>query len=159
VLAYGGSYDFNHCTSAAFSNSFILHKEPVLLVTDFIKQGNTLLTDNINAVFRNCIFWGDNGTVDDEVVASKQGNTSFLVNFQNCLWKVKNAPGNISSSNIVSNEAPLFDSVNNQKRLYNFRLKEESPARNKGLNSSVNIDLDGNPRPLGLPDIGCYEKQ
>lgn len=158
ILAYGGQYDFNHCTSAAYSNSFLLHKEPVLLVTDFIKQDNTVLTSPLNAQFRNSIFWGDNGTVDDEVVVSKQG-VSFTVAFQNCLWKVKTNPANISSSAIIANENPQFDSVNTFRRIYNFRLKDESPARNKGVSSGIAVDLDGLARPVGLPDIGCYEKQ
>lgn len=158
LLAYGGIYDFTHCTSVAFSNSFLLHKEPALLVTDFIKQDNTFLTAAMNATFRNCIFWGDNGTVDDEVITSKQGN-SFTVLFQNCLWKVKNNPANATASNIVSNQNPLFDSLNTQLRKYNFRLKDDSPAKNKGVITSLSTDLDGNPRSIGLPDLGCYEKQ
>lgn len=158
VLAYGGVYDFNHCTIVSYSNSFLLHKEPVLLLTDFVKQGNSILTANLSALFRNCIFWGDNGTVDDEVVTGKQG-TSFTASFQNCLWKVKNNPAAVTANAVIANENPLFDSVNTLKRYYNFRLKDESPARNKGTGSSVTRDLDGNPRPVGLPDIGSYEKQ
>jgi hypothetical protein len=160
ILAQGGQYDFNHCTSAAYSSAFLLHKEPVLLVTDFIKQNNMILTADIAALFRNCIFWGDNGTVDDEVITSKQGtSTLFNVNFQNCLWKVKNNPADIASSNIIANENPQFDSVNNQLRIYNFRLRDESPAKNKGVATGVAVDLDGNPRAIGIPDLGCYEKQ
>ncbi len=159
ILAYGGNYDFTHCTSTAFSNSFLLHKEPVLLVTDFIKQNNSLFTSNLNASFRNCIFWGDNGTVEDEVITSKQGNGSFTATFQNCLWKVKNNPANSISSNMVTNQNPLFDTVNTQRRIYNFRLKEVSPALNKGIVTGIASDLDGKQRNIGLPDLGCYEKQ
>ena len=158
VLAYGGNYDFVHCTSTAYSSSFLVHKEPVLLVTDFIRQDNSIFTAAINANFRNCIFWGDNGTVDDEVVTSKQGG-SFAVNFQNCLWKVKNNPANTTLLNIIPNQNPLFDSVNTQLRKYNFRLKDDSPAKNKGLVNGIGIDLDGNLRSVGFPDIGCYERQ
>lgn len=158
ILAYGGNYDFNHCTSVAYSNSFLLHKEPVLLVTDFIKQDNTILTAPINALFRNCIFWGDNGTVDDEVITGKQG-ANFTATFQNCLWKVKNNPANATATAVVANDNPQFDSVNTIKRFYDFRLKDASPAKNKGSLTSVNRDLDGNLRPVGIPDIGCYEKQ
>ena len=159
ILAYGGIYDFTHCSSVAFSNSFLLHKEPVLLVTDFIKQDNTILTATTNASFRNCIFWGDNGTVDDEVITSKQGTNSFTVNFQNCLWKAKNNPANSTSSNIIVNQNPLFDSVNTQRRIFDFRLKDESPAKNKGIATSIATDLDGKPRSVGLPDLGCFERQ
>lgn len=159
ILAYGGNYDFNHCTSAAYSNSFLLHKEPALLLTDYVKQDNSILTAPLSATFRNCIFWGDNGTADDEVVSSKQGTGTYAASFQNCLWKVKNNPANITSTNIIANQDPLFDSVNNSRRIYNFRLKDESPAKNKGIGSGLSIDLDGNPRAVGLPDIGCFEKQ
>ncbi|MBC7850187.1 MAG: hypothetical protein H7Y31_10650 [Chitinophagaceae bacterium] len=159
VLAYGGTYDFNHCTSVAYSNSFILHKEPALLLTDFIRQDNSFVTSNVNALFRNCIFWGDNGTVDDEVITLKQGATVFNVDFQNCLWKVKTPPANATITNVIANENPQFDSVNNQRRIYSFQLKDDSPAKDKGIATGLSIDLSGNPRPLGLPDIGCYEKQ
>ncbi len=159
ILAYGGIYDFTHCSSVAFSNSFLLHKEPVLLVTDFIKQDNTILTASTNASFRNCIFWGDNGTVDDEVITSKQGTNSFTVNFQNCLWKAKNNPANSTTSNIIVNQNPMFDSVNTQRRIFDFRLKDESPAKNKGITTSIATDLDGKPRSVGLPDLGCFERQ
>jgi hypothetical protein len=158
-IAYGGNYNFTHCTVVAYSNLFMTHKDPILLLTDYIKQSdNSIVTANLNAAFTNCILWGDNGTVDNEVVTDKQG-TSFSVNFQNCLWKVKTNPANITSSGIIANQDPLFDSVNNQKPFYSFRLQANSPALNKGVATSVVIDLDGNPRPVGLPDFGCYEKQ
>jgi len=158
-LGYGGNYDFTHCTVAAYSNIYLTHKDPVLLLTDFIKQdNNNVLIAGLNANFRNCIFWGDNGTVDDEVVTNKQGAT-FNVSFQNCLWKVKNSPANVSASNMIVNQAPSFDSVNNQKPFYDFRLKGDSPALNKGLNTGLLTDLDGNPRNFNGPDLGSYERQ
>lgn len=159
LLAYGGTYDFNHCTVAAYSNSFMLHKEPVLRVANYVKDGNSILTAPLNASFRNCIFWGENGTTEDEVVTDKQGTGAFAVNFQNCLWKVKNTPTNITSANIIANTPPLFDSINTQRRTYNFRLFAESPAINKGIATGLLIDLDGDNRNNGIPDIGAYEKQ
>lgn len=159
LLGYGGNYDFNQCTAASYSNSYILHTEPVLAVTNYYEDGNTIYTDNCTASFKNCIFWGENGTTEDEVVTDKQGSTTFNVTFQNCLWKVKNNPGNITSSNIIANQSPLFDSINTQFKLYNFRLQAESPAIDKGANTGITIDLDGELRNAGAPDLGCYEKQ
>jgi hypothetical protein len=49
--------------------------------------------------------------------------------------------------------------VNNSKKYYDFHLQESSPAKDKGTSTGVTIDLDGKPRPVGLPDLGCYEKQ
>ncbi len=159
ALTLGGNYQFTHCTMAAVSNNYITHKDPVLYVSDYTLQGTTVLTANLTATFTNCIAWGANGIVDDEVVVGKQGSGTFSVGFSNCLWKVKNNPANIASSNIIANQDPLFDSLDVQNRVFNFRLKDASPAINKGIATGVTIDLDGNPRPVGLPDIGCYEKQ
>jgi hypothetical protein len=159
LLGYGGNYDFSQCTAATYSNSYILHKDPVLVVTNYYKDGNNIFTSNLSATFRNCIFWGENGTTEDEVVTDKQGNTPFNVTFQNCLWKVKNNPGFINANNIIANQSPLFDTINTQSKLYNFRLRDESPALNSGTNAGITIDLDGKSRPVGLPDLGCYEKQ
>ena len=159
ILAKGGDYDFTHCTVASFSNSYIIHRDPVLYVSNYIVVNNIPVTSNLSASFRNCILWGQDGTVEDEVVVTKNGTTTFAVSFNNNLWKVKNTPANITSSSIINNTEPLFDSINTTKRFYNFRLKDDSPAKNKATNLGITIDLDGNPRPVGIPDLGCYEKQ
>lgn len=154
-LAGGGNYSFTHCTVATYANFFIDHKDPVLIVSNFI---NTT-SNNLTATFRNCIFWGENGLVDNEVVVFKNGTTTFNVNFDYNLWKVQTTPANITSNQIINNLAPLFDSVNIQKNYYDFRIKTSSPAINKGVNAGITLDLDGKPRPVGLPDLGCFEKQ
>lgn len=159
LLAQGGRYDFSHCTVVSISNNFIPHKEPVLSVSNFIKDGNNTLTGDLSALFRNCIFWGENGTVEDEVTAARQNGSTFQVTFQNSLWKVKTDPSTAGAvtSNMILNQDPVFDSISTQRNFYNFRLKQGSPAVNKGLPTSVVSDLDGNPRPIGLPDLGAYE--
>jgi hypothetical protein len=159
VLVKGGDYQLTHCTVASISNSYIFHKEPVLFLSNFVLVNNSPVTANLNAVFRNCIFWGENGTVDNEVVVKKSGSTVFNVNFDANLWKVQTTPSDITSSQIINNQNPAFDSINVAKRYYNFRLKNSSPAINKGTNAGVTIDLDGKPRPVGLPDPGSFEKQ
>ncbi|NOT51482.1 MAG: hypothetical protein HOP10_09420 [Chitinophagaceae bacterium] len=158
-LVKGGDYQFTHCTVATYANSFIEHKDPVLVVTNFINVNNSPVTANLNAVFRNCIFWGENGLVDDEVMVLKNGNTIFNVNFDANLWKVQTAPANITSNQVINNQTPLFDSIDTRNNYYDFRLKAGSPAINKGVNAGVITDLDGKPRPVGLPDLGCFEKQ
>lgn len=159
ILAKGGDYQFTHSTVASFSNSYILHRDPVLFVSNYILVNNVPVTANLTASFRNCIFWGQDGTVDDEVIVAKSGNTTFNVSFNENLWKVLNVPTNITSSGIINNLDPLFDSINTSRRIYSFRLKDNSPAKNTGSNAAVTIDLDGKPRPVGVPDLGCYEKQ
>ena len=159
-LVYGGNYQFVHCTVPTIANNYIAHKDPVLFICNYILVGGTLYTDNLSAAFTNCLFWADNGTADNEVVSSKQGGGVYIINFNNCLWKVKDNPANITSAvNIINNQNPVFDSINTSKRIFNFRLKDSSPAVNKGVNAGVITDLDGNARPVGLPDLGAYEKQ
>jgi hypothetical protein len=156
LLVAGGDYNFTHCTAATFSSNFVQHKEPILVVANYLN--NTAV--DLNAVFRNCIFWGEaNGIVNDEVVVLKQGNTSFNVKFDGVLWRVKTNPANSIINGAINNQSPLFDSINTSQKIYSFRLKDNSQAINKGINAGVNVDLDGNSRPIGLPDLGAYEKQ
>jgi hypothetical protein len=155
----GGNYSFTHCTIVTYSSNYINHKNPVLFATNALKQNNQVFTDNLTASFTNCIFWGDGGTAEDEVVIDKQGANTFIVKFDNVLYKVKTDPANTVFTSSIKNQAPVFDSVDVGRRFYDFRLRAESPAVNKGKATSLTIDLDGNPRANGLPDIGCYEKQ
>jgi hypothetical protein len=155
----GGYYQFLHCTAASYSNNFLSHTQPVLSVADVVQLGSGVVTGDLQAGFSNCIFWGDNGTVDNEVVVSRQGNAAFTVNFSHCLWKVKAAPAGVTTTGILANQDPLFDSVNNSRSYYDFHLQAGSPATGMGLPVGILIDLDGNPRPALAPDIGCYQKQ
>jgi len=159
LLVKGGDYQFTHCTVATVSNAYIFHRDPVLIVSNYITVNNNPVPADLNALFTNCIFWGKNGLVDDEVVVSKSGSTIFNVVFDHNLWKLENQPSNITSNQNITNEDPLFDSINVSKRIFNLRLKDGSPGINSGASTSVTTDLDGNPRPVGLPDLGCFEKQ
>ncbi len=154
-LVQGGNYQFTHCTVATYASSFIDHKDPVLTLSNF--ANNT--SNTLDATFRNCIFWGENGIVEDEVVVVKNGGGTFNVNFDYNLWKVKTVPANIISNQIINNQQPQFDSINTSKNYYSFRLQTGSPAINKGANAGIINDLDGKTRPVGLPDLGCFEKQ
>lgn len=158
AIAKGGNYEFNHCTVVSYSNLFIQHKEPVLNISN--TDGTS--TAPLNALFRNCIFWGDDGSenntlVENEVVITK--SASDIVNFDYNLWRTKTLPQNIISQNIINNIQPQFDSIDISENYYDFRLKTGSPAIDVGKSSAVTTDLTGNPRPKGQPDLGCFEKQ
>jgi hypothetical protein len=155
-LVKGGTYNFTHCTVASYSNSFITHKDPALVLTN--NSGSN--TQPLSATFRNCIFWGEaNGIVNNEVVVSKQGTTPFNAVFDAVLWRVQTPPAGITAMGIINGQSPQFDSINTTKSFYSFRLKATSPAVNKGVTTSINLDLGGSPRPVGLPDLGAYERQ
>jgi hypothetical protein len=157
-LVKGGNYDFTHCTVATISNSFIQHREPVLTVADVV---NNSAPNPLTASFVNCIFWGENGIVDDEVEIFKTpSNPGFNVSFNQVLWKVTANPSNITivPPAPINGQAPVFDSINTSRNYYSFRLKP-GPGVNGGTNAGVTIDLDGKSRPVGIPDLGCYERQ
>lgn len=157
AIGKGGEYQFTHCTVVSYSNNYIQHKDPVLTMSD--TDGTT--TKRLEALFRNCIFWGENELVENEVVIQKTGSNG-IITFNQVLWKVKTIPDNITTipPQPVNNQSPLFDSIDVSKQYYNFRLREGSPAIDSGANFGIAIDLDGNTRSLGTkPDLGCFEKQ
>lgn len=158
-MVYGGKYDLLHCTIATYNSLYINHDNPVLFVSNNAKQDNTVITADLSATFKNCIFWGEGGKAEGEIVVSRQGTNAWSVVFENCLWKVKATPQDVSASGIIANQDPVFDSINTDRSYYNFRLKETSPAINKGVVTAITTDLDGNNRAVGMPDLGAYEKQ
>jgi hypothetical protein len=157
ALIKGGTYRFTHCTAATYSSTYIDHKNPVLTVFNY--DGNNV-TAALDAEFRNCIFWGDNGLVENEVVVDKKGTTAFNVTFNQALWKVKTTPSNINIINPppINNLPPQFDSINTSRHYYDFHLRAGSPAENKGTGAGVLIDLDGKTRSATIPELGCYER-
>lgn len=163
ALVKGGDYQFVHCTIASYSNDYILHKDPVLLASNYINVNNVPQAAPLNALFRNCIFWGEGGLVDDEVVIAGDPGATLTVSFDYGLWKIQKTDpstvAGVTANQIINNQPPLFDSINTSKRYYDFHLQMNSPAIDKGINAGVSIDLDGKPRPVGVPDLGCYERQ
>jgi hypothetical protein len=159
-LTYGGNYNLINCTVAAYSNSYITHKNPVLLTENFASTDATFTAD-LNAVFINCIFWAGNSTVENEVIVNKQGANTFSVIFDHCLYKAKDDPLNTTIIESIKNQDPLFDSIDVSKKIYNLHINQDNaPGLNKGISGTGFVkDLDDNNRAVGLPDIGCYEKQ
>ena len=156
----GGNYVFTHCTIVSYSNNYIPHKTPVLSLANFTQTGSTA-TQNMQAMFTNCIFWGDNGYIENEVIVNKQGTNTFNVTLNHCLYKSPGDPSNTTVLMSIRNQDPVFDSVDNINFYYDFRQKKAiaAPGINKGTPTTLVKDLDDNNRNIGLPDMGCYEKQ
>lgn len=157
-LTAGGNYNINHCTVASYGNNYLQHKNAVLTISNVVSANTTNI---VNATISNSIFYGEGGLVDDEIVLNKQGTTTFNVTFNNVLYKMKsNDPASASfTGSKLKNVAPNFDSINTSLRYFNFRLRPNSEAVNKGTNTGVLIDLDGKNRAFGLPDLGSFELQ
>jgi hypothetical protein len=158
ALIYGGNYSFTHCTVSSFSNNYLPHKTPVLITTNFIKQNDQVLSAPLNANFTNCIIWGSEGIVEDEIVLEKEGSATANLVLDHVLFRAKTDPANTTFKNVIRNENPLFDSIDVANNFYDFRLKKNSPAVNKGKTTTLLLDLNGLPR-KGIPDIGCFENQ
>jgi hypothetical protein len=161
IISYGGVYNFTHCTVAAYSTNYLAHKNPVLTVSNFTQQASGTLTADLNAVFRNSIFWGDDGIVTNEIVVNKQGANPFSVLFDKNIYRAVNDPSNSTFTGNIKNADPAFDSINVSKNFFNFRITKTlaAPGLNAGALSGFLKDLDDKNRNVGLPDIGCYEKQ
>ena len=161
ILSYGGVYKFTHCTVAAYSNNYLIHKNPVLNVNNFLTQSGTTLTADLHAVFSSNIFWSDGIMVNNEVVISKQGVNIFNVLFEKNIYRALTGPTNSTLSGNKINTDPLFDSIDVSKNIYNFRITKNAfaPGINAGILTTFLKDLDNNNRNIGLPDMGCYEKQ
>lgn len=161
VINYGGAYNFTHCTVAAYSTNYFNHKSPALQVGNFASVNGATVTADLNAVFRNCIFWGDAGFIDDEVAVYKQGSTLFNVLFEKNLYRALSDPGNSTLTSNIRNQEPLFDSVDAYNHFFDFRMTKNSaaPGINAGTLTAFPKDLDNKNRNFGLPDLGCYEKQ
>lgn len=158
LLANGGRYEFTHCTVASYANLFIPHKKPVCVVSnwDSTTQVNTY---DLNATFTNNIFWGENGNVDNEILVSRRGSNPFNLRLEHNLYKAADPVPHATLVNNLVNQPPLFDSIGDLTRYYDFRIsKGRSPAINKGKAAGIPTDLDGLPRDA-QPDIGSYEKQ
>ena len=160
-IVLGGNYTFTNCTIAAYSNNYLLHKFPVLTAANYTDQNGTTITADMDAVFRNCIFWADNGTVENEVVVNKQGNNIFNVLFDHSLYKAMLEPSNATFNSVIKNIDPLFDSIDISHRYFDFRITKDpsAPGIDQGAATGFLKDLDNNTRTVGLPDLGSYEKQ
>jgi hypothetical protein len=160
LIESGGTYSFTHCTVVSYSNNYIQHKTPVLSLANFTQNGSSA-PQNLQALFTNCIFWGDNGYIENEIAVNKQGTTSFSVTLNHCLYKATATPANTTVILSFQNQDPLFDSIDNSNHYYDFRQKNATaaPGVNKGVATGILKDLDNNNRSIGLPDMGCYEKQ
>jgi hypothetical protein len=158
ALAYGGRYDFRHCTFANFWN-YGNRSTPTLLINNFF---DTYLRPIDSAYFGNCIVYG-NLSDGKEVGLDSMNTTGSNLNyfFDHSLIRTGGSiPINsIHFNTVITDQDPKFkDYANN-----NFELDTLSNAKDKG---SISISLPDYPhdikdvdRNLYLPpDCGAYER-
>jgi hypothetical protein len=154
----GGNYNFNHCTFVSISNYYLSHKKPLIVLSN--TNENDVSFNSLIATIDNSIVYGEGGFVDDEILTARKVGTGFIANMNNILYKYKTVPAYITFTNPLNATDPLFTTIDYNKRIYDFKLKDGSPCINAATNSTLLFDLNGKPRPVGsAADIGCYEKQ
>jgi hypothetical protein len=158
-LQYGGDYRFMNCTVASYGTIYISHKDPVLKIADYLPDAGSGQTAALNALFQNCIFWGEGGIVDNEISIDRQVSSDFVITFDHVLYKAKDEIPNATFISSLQNEPPVFDSINVSKNIFDFHFNKDqySPAVDAGITNSFLYDLDDKLRD-SKPDIGCYEQ-
>ena len=155
ALAYGGKYDFRHCTFANFwgeSN----RTTPTLLINNYF---DTYLRP-IDSYFGNCIVYG-NITEEVGIDSMNTAGNNCRFFFDHSLVQTGGAVtiNPMHFNNSVIDQNPKFkDPANN-----NYELDTLSNAKDKGdiLISLPNyqFDIKGTDRNLNLPpDCGAYER-
>ena len=156
----GGNYNFENCTIAGYSTLYKPHLEAGTSIANFGTVAGALVNNNCLANFTNCIFWGENGSVKNELVTRRQGTSTLTVSLRNCIYKAEEQPGNVTFIASIANQAPLFDSINVGRNSFDFHISNPgAPGINRGLPVGIGTDLDGKSRSVGITDIGCYELQ
>lgn len=122
-------------------------------VDDVLIENNIFASSNNYAI----MFWGINYCGEDDItnIVIKNNitqNENLVFSYLTCDPKTDTAHFTISGN--IEKVNPLFSNYTS----YDFRLQTNSPAINKGINTGLSYDIDGNSRD-GYPDIGAYEYQ
>jgi hypothetical protein len=151
----GGKHHLVHCTLASYSTMLVQHEQPLVFISDSFEDGGQTISFPTNALFENCIVWGDDGAQGNEVITDQKGTSNFLVQFTNSIIKTNNPDALQQFENCYLNVDPVFLNTDAAFGAFNFRLADQSPAIDNGIHTAVLRDLDNNNR--SLPDVGCYE--
>ncbi len=159
VALTGGESDFTHCTVANF---YPLGRRKMAAVFISNKEVSGVKTE-----FKNSIVFGnrensENITTNNEIELDNTSEIPFDVKFRFCLLNEKSTNINnahFEKSILANLSQNIF--VNTKTYPYDFRLTEDSPARNVAdltIAAGYPTDKNGKSRSAdGLPDVGAYE--
>ncbi|MHC0441472.1 hypothetical protein [Flavobacterium sp. 3-210] len=155
---YGGNYSFVHCT---FNNNWQNSSHFAVNLSNSLAGATPETNPLTQATFNNCIIYGS-GT--NEFNLSKNTNTAFVYQLNNCLLKFSSSSTNPDYqfktdtqhyNNIILNENPKFYNVSQNK----FNIDKTSSAFAKGNQAfMIPKDILGITRTLP-PDLGAYQSQ
>lgn len=145
----GSGFDFNHCTFAGYATGQA--QLPVIGISDFYDDGESVLVTDINGTIRNSVIYGNQ---TGEIAFNLDNTGTNMFSISHCLIKMDPPGTELFYENIIWNQDPLFK--NPQE--YDFEMWWTSPLiNNAGTPTSVTHDIKGNLRNDGQPDIGAYE--
>lgn len=167
-LVQGGDYEFDYCTVASYGvnasaigmSNFFCYDSPLICAD--------LRVHRLNARFRNCIFFGSSR---DELqlsdVSRGEDPGLFSVRMEHCIVKLDQLLDSELYSDFLDSDAcvncingnrsdALFADPNER----DFRLDTLSIAEGLAMPlPSITSDIEGKPRDLMMPDIGCFERE
>ncbi len=163
-VVYGGDYNFNYCTLASYgveSSALFLSNA---LCLDLLCQ--EYRWNRLRSKFKNSIVFGSR---DDEIsLFDRQGTGTdpfiFDYDFQNCIVRVEELLDEENGyptffnncdpcQNADGSDAVFLDPNEDDYHLDTLSIAEQRAVPITGLS----IDLDGEMRDGGMPDVGCYE--
>lgn len=168
LYAFGGNYEFRHCTFANFWNQST-RQESCVLLTNFLEFQDAdgtiqrIARDLEKAYFGNCIIDGNNA---QELTLAPDPNALFNFSFNEVMLKLDNDvedrgfditdPGfNTIYVNLVSS---FKNRSNNDFQLDSLSQLVDQGNTNDGF--VVPTDILGKVRNFnGLPDLGAFERQ
>lgn len=159
AFTLGGTYKLDHCTFANFWSEGV-RQSPSVLFTDWYEDinGNIQVRSLEGSAFNNCIFWGNNYSLtdfDELVVSLLNPPASPVIRFSAVDVQDPDFPLEILEATLTENTPP-FASTSDR----DFHLSSNNSLWDGGNSQfSIGLDLDGLPRAIGQPDMGCYERQ
>ncbi len=166
-MASGGVSVMGNCTFVN-NNNALARETPLLKLSSYFNTADFLYVAPLQAHFTNCIIFGEEVPVENELAFEKSDDSSvaYEVLFENCVIKTKKqASDTLVNCVLPPFNAYLFDNASQN----DYTPGENSPCRNSGksnyaIDSGTGIVIDlsrdyfGNTR-VEPWDIGCIERQ
>ena len=159
AFTLGGAYKLDHCTFANYWSEGV-RQSPSVLFTDWYEtiNGNIQVRSLEGSAFNNCIFWGNNYSLtdfDELVVSLLNPPASPFIRYSAVDVQDPDFPTEILEATLTDNTPP-FASTSDR----DFHLSSNNSLWDGGASQfAIGLDLDGLPRAIGQPDMGCYERQ
>jgi hypothetical protein len=159
AFTLGGTYRMDHCSFVNYWSEGV-RQAPSVLMTDWYEDinGNIQVRSFAGSDFNNCIFWGNNYSLtdfDEFVVSLLNPPANPFIRHSALDVEDDEFPLAILE-NCTQDQIPPFASVSTR----DFHIDSNNSLWDGSFGQfSIPVDLDGNPRIVGNPDKGCYERQ